>query len=117
MIARRERETSETELRMGFIIVIIISMLLFDLCECVLWKSIHTLGLLADSSLLSPLIALVRSLTLAVALALALAQYSAHFGSMHELSLYSFVCFIWVHTSTIHLVMNDDDDDGKMLLI
>lgn len=103
---------------MGFIIVIIISMLLFDLCECVLWKSIHTLGLLADSSLLSPLIALVRSLTLAVALALALAQYSAHFGSMHELSLYSFVCFIWVHTSTIHLVMNDDnDDDGKMLLI
>lgn len=79
--------------RMGFIIVIIISMLLFDLCECVLWKSIHTLVFCA--LFLGP-----RTVVGAVA---------AIASKMHELSLCSFVYYMGI---SIHLVMNDE-----MLLI
>lgn len=75
--------------RMGFIIVIIISMLLFDLCECVLWKSIHTLV---------PFAHFLAVVTVAIADAVrVLDQLNSTQRSVfnvHELSLYS-LCIIW----------------------
>lgn len=76
---------------MGFIIVIIISMLLFDLCECVLWKSIQTLV---------PFAHFLAVVTVAVAVAAALRvldQLNSAVQYMHELSLCS-LCIIWVHS-------------------
>lgn len=79
---------------MGFIIVIIISMLLFDLCECVLWKFIHTFC--SPRTLLEP-----REDGKKVVICwLSVADIAS---KMHELSLYSFVYYMGIHTAFIWL--------------
>lgn len=95
---------------MGFIIVIIISMLLFDLCECVLWKSIHTLV---------PFVHFLVVVTVAIADAVRVLDQlnSTLCVQCARTFIVLFVYYMGTEYTTIHLLMNQNAVDMNSIVV